>query len=74
MDCLVITITVQTTEKDNNVQEHLQQTVNLTDTLGLHRRYHGSLLVIDETVHVCRVQFGSCRSGRSYCTARHQGC
>ena len=31
MDCLVITITVQTTEKDNNVQEHLQQTVNLTE-------------------------------------------
>ena len=42
--------------------------------LGLHRRYDGSLLVIDESVHVCRVQFWSCRSGSSCCTARHQGC
>jgi len=44
-------------------------------TLGLHRRYDGSLLlVINESVHVCRVQFWSCRSGSSCCTARHQGC
>jgi len=31
--------------------------------LGLHRRYDRSFLVIDESVHVCRVQFWSCRSG-----------
>ena len=27
-----------------------------THLIGLHRRYDGSLLVIDESVHVCRVQ------------------
>ena len=41
---------------------------------GLHRRYDGSLLVIDESVHACRVQFWSCRSGSSCCMARHPGC
>jgi len=42
--------------------------------LGLRRRNDGSLLVIGESVHVSRVQFWSCRSGSSCCTARHQGC
>jgi len=41
---------------------------------GLRRRNDGSLLVIGESVHECRVQFRSCRSGSSCCTARHQGC
>jgi len=42
-----------------------------THTVGLHRRYHGSLLVTDDSVHVCRVQFWSCRSGSSCCTHTH---
>jgi len=42
--------------------------------LGLRRRNDGSLLLIGESVHVSRVQFWSCRSGSSCCTARHQGC
>ena len=29
---------------------------------------------IGESVHVCRVQFWSCRSGSTCCTTRHQGC
>ena len=59
-------------------------TVNIIDELGtnkdqcthtgLRRRNDGSLLVVGKSVHVCRVQFWSCRSGSSCCTARHQGC
>jgi len=41
---------------------------------GLRRRNDESLLVIGGSIHVCRVQFWSCRSGSSCCTARHQGC
>jgi len=48
--------------------------VNSLHTHGLRRRNDGSLLVIGESVHVCRVQFWSCRSGSNCCTARHQGC
>jgi len=60
--------------KDNVESKGMRVTHARTHTDGLRRRNDGSLLVIGESVHVCRVQFWSCGSGSSCCTARHQGC
>ena len=71
---ILITLGRNILYKHTQTHRHTDTQTHTHTHLGLHRRYDGSLLVIDESVHVCRVQFWSCRSGSNCCTARHQGC